>query len=416
MGAAGIALASLEVAVRGGGAAFARLKAVGIHRQAHGAARLAPFEAGLDKDFVEPLLLGLLFHQAGAGNHQRLFHRRGHLAAFGYGCGLTQVLDARVGAGTDEYHIHRDIGDRHPGIQPHVLQRAAHAVGLHRIAFGGRVWHGGVDRDDHLRRGAPGHLRFDFCRIQMHLGVELRIGIALQVAPGLDRTLPHLALGGEGTALEILDGLLIHRHHAGTGAGLDGHVADGHASFDGEVANRLTTEFDSIAGTAGSADLADDRQHDILGCDAGADLAVHRHQHVLHLLLHQALGGQHVLDFRSADTVRQRAEGAVGGGVRVTTDHGHAGQGRALLGADHVDDALTHVIHRKVGQAELPDVGIQGGDLGAGDGVGNALDSAALAGGRHVVVGGGDNRIGAPRLATGQAQPFEGLRRGHFMH
>src|SRR5262245_12066638 len=63
MGAALVALAAFEVAVRGRGAALARCELVGIHRKAHGAARLAPFEAGLDEDLVEAFGLGLLLHQ-----------------------------------------------------------------------------------------------------------------------------------------------------------------------------------------------------------------------------------------------------------------------------------------------------------------------------------------------------------------
>jgi hypothetical protein len=39
----------------------------------------------------------------------------------------------------------------------------------------------------------------------------------------------------------------------------------------------------------------------------------------------------------------QRAERAVGGGVAVAADHGHAGQGGAVFGADDVHDALALV-------------------------------------------------------------------------
>ena len=52
MGAAPVALAALEIAVGGGGAALAGLQLVGIHAKAHGAAGLAPFEAGGREDLV----------------------------------------------------------------------------------------------------------------------------------------------------------------------------------------------------------------------------------------------------------------------------------------------------------------------------------------------------------------------------
>ncbi|MNZ51345.1 hypothetical protein D3C78_691550 [compost metagenome] len=172
-----------------------------------------------------------------------------------------------------------------------------------------------------------------------------------------------------------------------------------------------------MAVAAGGADLADDRQDDVLGGDAGGQLALHAHPHVLHLLRHQALGRQHVLDLGGADAVGQRAEGAVGGGVRVAADHGHARQGGALLRADHVDDALAAVVHLEFEDAEVVAVLVEGLHLQARHFVVDRLE-AALAlglGGRHVVVRGGDVGIHAPRLAPGQTQTFEGLRRGHFV-
>src|ERR1700721_4086241 len=53
MGTALETLPSLEIAVRGRGAAFFRRQLVGVHREAHRAARFAPCEAGLDEDLVE---------------------------------------------------------------------------------------------------------------------------------------------------------------------------------------------------------------------------------------------------------------------------------------------------------------------------------------------------------------------------
>src|SRR3974390_2469373 len=57
------ALATLEIAVRGRGAPLLRLQLVRIHRKAHRAARLAPFETGLDEDLVEPFRFGLCLHE-----------------------------------------------------------------------------------------------------------------------------------------------------------------------------------------------------------------------------------------------------------------------------------------------------------------------------------------------------------------
>src|SRR3989338_9132163 len=49
-------LTAFKVAVGGGRAMLATAQFVRVHRQAHGAARLAPFKTGFDKDVVQPFL------------------------------------------------------------------------------------------------------------------------------------------------------------------------------------------------------------------------------------------------------------------------------------------------------------------------------------------------------------------------
>jgi hypothetical protein len=81
--------------------------------------------------------------------------------------------------------------------------------------------------------------------------------------------------------------------------------------------------------------------------------AIHLDQHVLGFFLDQRLGGQHMLDLRGADAVRQRAESAMRRGVAVAADDGGAGQGEALLRADDVDDALALVVLVEILDAEI---------------------------------------------------------------
>src|SRR5215471_6438380 len=92
-----VALAAFEITIRRRSATLAGAEPVGIHGEAHGAARLAPVEAGSEKDLVKPFGLGLLLHQAGTG------HDHGRDA--GVDCpavrdarSLAQVLDTRIGA------------------------------------------------------------------------------------------------------------------------------------------------------------------------------------------------------------------------------------------------------------------------------------------------------------------------------
>ena len=90
-----------------------------------------------------------------------------------------------------------------------------------------------------------------------------------------------------------------------------------------------------------------------LAVDARRQRAVDGDPHVLRLLLDQRLGGEHMLDLRGADAVGERAEGAVGRGVAVAADDGHAGQREALLRPDDVDDALAVVELVEILDAEL---------------------------------------------------------------
>jgi hypothetical protein len=138
-----------------------------------------------------------------------------------------------------------------------------------------------------------------------------------------------------------------------------------------------------------------------------------RHQHVPGLLGQQRLGGEHVLDFAGADAVRQRAEGAVRRGVGVAADDRHARQRRALLRADHVDDALAKVVHLELGDAVAVAVAVQRVDLQARDRV---RDAVGAIGRRYVVVT--HRQVGrqSPDLAAGQVQALEGLRARHLVH
>jgi hypothetical protein len=108
---------------------------------------------------------------------------------------------------------------------------------------------------------------------------------------------------------------------------------------------------------------ADDGENDVLGRDAARQLAFDGDAEGLGLGLRQRLRGQHVLHFAGADAKCQRAEGAVGRGVRVAADDGHARLGDAQLRADDVHDALIARVHVVELDAEVGAVLAQRGDL-----------------------------------------------------
>jgi len=121
-----------------------------------------------------------------------------------------------------------------------------------------------------------------------------------------------------------------------------------------------------------------------------------------------------MFDLGGADAVGHAGKGAMRAGVRVATDDRHAGQCRAALRADDMDDPLPRILERKVGQRpDLADVGVERLDLQPRHRV---LDAAVPVIGRRVVVGGGDDRRRAPGLASGELQALEGLRAGDFVH
>ncbi len=146
------------------------------------------------------------------------------------------------------------------------------------------------------------------------------------------------------TASHIVKGGLVRGDNTRFGTHLDGHVAQGHPTLHAQCLNSFAAELDHVAGTARTACLTDDRQHDIFCCDTRCGLALNFNFHGFGAALLQGLGRQYVLNFRGADPEGQCAEGTVGGGMGVAADDGHPRQGNALLRPHHVDDALVGVI------------------------------------------------------------------------
>ena len=108
------------------------------------------------------------------------------------------------------------------------------------------------------------------------------------------------------------------------------------------------------------------------------------------------------------------AEGTVRAGMRITTNDGHSRQNRPVFRADHMDNTLTQILEREIGQrAHFTNIRVERFHLLARDRVFNAAFPEI---GRRVVVRRRDDRRIAPRFALRQSQPLEGLRTRHFMH
>ena len=131
-----------------------------VGREAHRAAGLAPFEAGLGEELVEPFGHRVALDGLGARHHPGADAGRDLAAARDFGGGA-QIAEAAVGAGADEDPIDRRAGDRRAGLQPHVVERGLQRGTARRIVDRLRIGNVAVDADDMLGADAPGHLRFD---------------------------------------------------------------------------------------------------------------------------------------------------------------------------------------------------------------------------------------------------------------
>src|SRR5215212_5862316 len=101
---AALALAALEVAVRGADGVLTRRKLVAVHGDAHRAAGFPPIGAGGSEDLVESLALRLALHLVGAGHDHHADAFR-NLPAVQRSGGKSQVADPPVGARPDEHDI-----------------------------------------------------------------------------------------------------------------------------------------------------------------------------------------------------------------------------------------------------------------------------------------------------------------------
>mmetsp|Transcript_21506 Transcript_21506/g.62977 ORF Transcript_21506/g.62977 Transcript_21506/m.62977 type:complete len:454 (-) Transcript_21506:323-1684(-) len=419
MSPSSVPLPSLKVTVRRGSASFLRLELVGVHGEAHGTSGFAPVEAGVDQYLVQPFLLGLILDEAGSG-HDHGVYAVGDLTSLGDGGDVANVLDPAVGAGTDENLFDGHALNVLSSLEANVLQGTLDG-GLPRFVVVGGVDLGHLALDGHgvLGGGPPGDGGGDVLRLDDDGLVVLGALVGAEGGPVVHGSIPLFARGAHGPALEIIEGDLVGSDHSGAGAGLDGHVGDGHSRLHGQRFDGGAGEFDGRAGASRGTDEAADVKDNVLGGDALPEFAIDPDEHVLCLGLGEGLCRQHVLHLAGPDPERQRAERPVGGGMTVPADGRASGQGEPLLRADDVDDALTLVGHAEIFEPEIGHVGLQLQDLRAAGGLLDELghvDEGGAIGRGDVVIDGGQGAVGTADAAGGQAQSLEGLGGGDFVH
>ena len=200
-----------------------------------------------------------------------------------------QIFEARVGAGADEDAVDRDRFHRRARLERHVGKRPL--IGLRC-----RIRHAPTHRHGLPGIGAPGHVRFQPGGVDRNFLVEVRAGIRRQRLPVRDRLLPPPIRRRMGPPFHVGKRRLVGCHHPRARAALDRHVADRHAPFHRQIANRRPAVLDDMAAAAVDADSPNDAERHVLGGDAQWQRSLDGHRHRLRPALAQALGGEDVLD------------------------------------------------------------------------------------------------------------------------
>src|SRR3546814_16480204 len=110
--------------------------------------------------------------------------------------------------------------------------------------------------------------------------------------------------------------------------------------FRSHVLKSASAILDHIASAARRADLADDGQDHILRRNAKAQGAFDPDLHRLGLFQKQRLRSQVVFDFTGHNAERQNAQSTVGGRLAIAENKSCARQGKPLLRATEMHDAL----------------------------------------------------------------------------
>ena len=132
----------------------------------------------------------------------------------------------------------------------------------------------------------------------------------------------------------------------------------------------------------------------------------------MRLLLQQALAREHVFDLTGADAKRERSEGAVRSGVRISADDGLAWLGEAHFRADDMDDPLMRALISERGDAELFAVVFELADLGLRDLVDDRERERMR---RTRMVDSAERQVRPADGESAIAEALEGLRGRHFV-
>jgi hypothetical protein len=187
------------------------------------------------------------------------------MLAFGDAGRSAQVLDARVGAGSDEDAIDGNRFNRGSGGETHIGESLFNGspIGL----LGEALARGDASRNgsDHAGIRPPGDEGGERDGIDFDDTIKVRAGVGRQRPPMGNGRVPIFPFGSEAAALNVGEGRVVGSNESGARARLDAPVSEGHAAFHRERADGIACVFDDVAGCAIGADLANDAERQIFG-------------------------------------------------------------------------------------------------------------------------------------------------------
>ena len=303
---------------------------------------------------VQPFLLRLGFDPHRARHDHRAHAVRALSGLRRRAAASAQILDSAVRAGADEDRVDRDLAHRGARLEIHVRQRPRRCLARCGSSNWSGIGHRAVDRDDLARIRAPRNMRRDLRAVERRPRGRTSRRHRSAASANHRARCSHCSLSARAGAPR-------RRRRSCRPARSCPALAP--ASIDIlQIVIRPSIE---------SARMVEPRYSMIepmpppvpilpmiarmmsLAVEPAGNSPSTRDRHRLRPHLRQRLRGEHMLDFAGADPERQRAERAVGRGVASRRRRSSCRAASALLGTDHVDDALPRIAHRMQADPEL---------------------------------------------------------------
>ena len=174
-----------------------------------------------------------------------------------------------------------------------------------------------------------------------HHGLQLFRPVAMHRVESGIRIIMHDLERPVGAFAHIRHRFGVRGNHAVFAAGLDNHVAQGHAVFHGHGFHRIAGELHGAVTGAIHADVADDAQDDVLGHDVRRQLAVDDEAHGFGNAHPDFAGAEDERGIGVADAGGELAECAGGAGVAIGAEQHLARAGPAFFSQRDVADAFV---------------------------------------------------------------------------